>query len=54
LSGGGVGWQAGLGAILALIGASSFAIPGFSDLFWPLILLALGAFLLVRASTGRR
>jgi hypothetical protein len=53
ISGGGVGWQAGLGAILALIGASSFAIPGFSELFWPIVLLGLGAFLLVRASSRR-
>ena len=28
ISGGGVGWQAGLGALLALIGASTFAISG--------------------------
>ena len=54
LSGGGVGWQAGLGAILSLIGASSFAIPGFSDWFWPITLVALGGFLLVRASSARR
>lgn len=54
MSGGGVGWQAGLGAILALIGVSSFAIPGFSDYFWPITLVALGGFLLVRASSARR
>ena len=54
MSNGGVGWQAGLGAILALIGASSFAIPGFSDYFWPITLVALGGFLLVRASSARR
>ena len=54
ISGGGVGWQAGLGALLALIGATRFAIPGFSDLFWPVILLGLGGFLLVRASSQRR
>ena len=54
VSGGGIGWQAGLGVLLAAIGASSFAIPGFGDLLWPIVLLALGVFLLVRASTGRR
>ncbi len=54
VSGGGVGWQAGLGAILALIGLTSYAVPGFGDLFWPLILLGLGAFVLVRATTTRR
>jgi len=50
----GWGWQAGLGAILVAIGASSVAIPGFSDLVWPLLLVALGLIVLVRASTGRR
>jgi hypothetical protein len=54
VSGGGVGWQAGLGLILGLIGASSFAIPGFSELFWPITLLVLGGFLLIRASSARR
>ena len=49
-----MGWQAGLGAILSLIGASSFAIPGFSDWFWPITLVALGGFLLLRASSARR
>jgi len=54
ISGGGIGWQAGLGAILALIGLTSYAVPGFGDLFWPLILLGLGGFVLVRATTARR
>ncbi len=53
-SGGGVGWQAGLGAILALIGATSFAIPGFGDYVWPVVLVVLGAMLLLRASSRRR
>ena len=54
VSGGGVGWQAGLGAILALIGLTSYAIPSFGDLFWPLIVLGLGVFVLVRATSARR
>jgi hypothetical protein len=54
VTGGGIGWQAGLGAILALIGASSVAIPGFTELLWPIVLLALGGALLIRASTQRR
>jgi len=54
LSGAGAGWQAGLGAILALIGISSFAIPGFNELVWPIALLVLGGILLVRASAVRR
>ena len=54
LSGGGVGWQAVLGALLALIGASSFAIPAFNDLIWPIVLLVLGGLLLIRAGTSDR
>jgi hypothetical protein len=54
LSGAGAGWQAGLGTILALIGISTFAISGFSDIIWPIALLALGGILLVRASSARR
>ena len=50
----GWGWQAGLGVILVAIGASSVAIPGFSDLVWPLLLVVLCVMVLVRASTGRR
>jgi hypothetical protein len=53
-SGGGIGWQAALGAILALIGASSFAIPAFNDLVLPVVLLVLGGFLLIRAGTSNR
>ena len=53
-SGGGVGWQAALGALLALIGASAFAIPAFNELIWPIVLLALGGILLVRAVTSNR
>jgi hypothetical protein len=50
----GWGWQAGLGALLVAIGASSVAIPGFSDLVWPLLLVVLGVIVLTRASSGRR
>jgi hypothetical protein len=53
-SGAGWGWQAGLGAILVAIGASTIAIPNFSDLVWPLLIVVLGVLLLVRSSTGRR
>ena len=51
-SGAGWGWQVGLGAILLAIGASSLAIPGVSDLVWPLLLVALGLVVLTR-SAGR-
>ncbi len=50
VSGAGWGWQVGLGVILVAIGTSSLAIPGFSDLVWPLLLVALGVVVLVRAS----
>jgi hypothetical protein len=50
---GGWGWQAALGAILAVIGASSIAVPGFGDLVWPILLVAFGAILLVRAARDR-
>ncbi len=53
LSGAGWGWQAGLGAILAAIGASSVAIPGLSDLIWPIILVVLGGLLLIRAASAK-
>ncbi len=53
-AGAGWGWQAGLGAILTAIGGSSLVLPGFSDLIWPAILVALGIILLVRAASQRR
>jgi hypothetical protein len=52
-SGAGWGWQAGLGAILAAIGASSVAIPGLSELIWPIVLVVLGGLLLLRAASAR-
>lgn len=52
-SGAGFGWQAILAAILAVIGATSLAIPGLSALVWPVVLVALGVILLLRASGGR-
>ena len=50
VSGGGIGWQAALGGLLAIIGASSFAFPAFNALFWPLVLVIIGGLLLFRAS----
>jgi hypothetical protein len=49
---GGLGWQIGLGVILLLIGLSSIALPNFNELVWPIVLLVIGGFLLIRA--GRR
>ena len=53
-SGAGWGWQLALGAILAAIGGSSVAIPGLSELIWPIVLVVLGGLLLVRAAGARR
>jgi hypothetical protein len=50
----GWGWQAVLGALLVAIGGSSLAIPGISDLIWPLLLVILGVIVLVRSTSGRR
>lgn len=52
-TGAGWGWQAGLGAILFAIGASSIAIPGMSDLVWPVVIIVLGGLLLIRANSAR-
>lgn len=52
-SGAGWGWQAGLGAILAAIGASSLALPNLSSLLWPIVLVVLGGVLLLRAASAR-
>jgi len=49
-SGRGVGWQAYLGLALALIGGSQLAIPGLSDVVWPVLVLGAGVVLLVSAT----
>jgi len=46
--GGGVGWQAWLGAILTVLGATRVAVPQMGDLFLPALLIALGALLVFR------
>jgi hypothetical protein len=46
--GGGVGWQAWFGGILAVLGATRIAVPQIGDLFLPALLIALGALLLYR------
>lgn len=50
----GWGWQAVLGAILVLIGASTMALPNVGDLVWPLLLVVLGVLVLAQSSGGRR
>jgi hypothetical protein len=53
-SGGGWGWQLVLGVLLFAIGASSLALPNFSDLVWPITLVVLGVIVLARAMQPRR
>jgi hypothetical protein len=52
-SGGGVGWQAWLGAILTVLGATRIAMPQLGDLFFPALLIALGALLVFRGLERR-
>jgi hypothetical protein len=52
LSNAGFGWQAVLGAILVAFGGSTLAVPGFSDLIWPALLVLLGVVVLVRSMAG--
>jgi hypothetical protein len=52
-SGAGWGWQAVLGVILVAIGGSTLAVPGISDLIWPLLLVIFGVIVLARSSSGR-
>ena len=49
--GGGVGWQALVGTLLAALGASQLALPNMASLVLPVLLLVLGIVLLTR---GRR
>ena len=46
--GGGIGWQAWYGAILALIGGSQVAEPSIASVAFPLLIVAVGLALLLR------
>jgi hypothetical protein len=48
-----IGWQAWLGAILAVLGGARLAMPQLGDLFVPALLIALGALLLTRGFERR-
>jgi hypothetical protein len=50
VSGSGVGWQAALGVLLVVIGATSYAFPGLGAIVWPLLLLIGGGLVLLRSS----
>lgn len=46
---GGVGWQAWVGVILTVLGASQLAVPRLADLVVPTLIVAIGVVLVVRA-----
>jgi hypothetical protein len=46
--GGGIGWQALIGALLAALGASQLALPNAASLVFPALLVVLGLILLTR------
>ena len=45
----GIGWQAVLGGLLVVIGATMIAFPGFSALVWPLALVIGGSLVVLRS-----
>ena len=52
--GGGIGWQALIGALLAALGASQIALPNAASLVFPALLVVLGLILLTRGREGVR
>jgi len=52
--GGGFGWQALIGALLAALGASQLALPNAASLVFPALLVVLGLILLTRGREGVR
>lgn len=51
--GGGIGWQAVIGALLAALGGSQMALPDATSLILPVLLVVLGVILLTRDLGGR-
>jgi len=49
VGGGGIGWQALLGGLLVLLGATSMVTLGFGDLVLPIALVLIGLVLVLRA-----
>jgi len=47
-SGAGIGWQAWVGAVLTVIGASQLVQPRVGDLILPILIVVLGALIVVR------
>ena len=52
--GGGIGWQALIGVLLAALGASQLALPGAVSLVLPALLVVLGIILLTRGREATR
>jgi hypothetical protein len=52
--GGGIGWQALIGALLAALGASQLALPDAASLVFPALLVVLGIILLTRGREATR
>jgi hypothetical protein len=52
--GGGIGWQALIGVLLAALGASQLALPDAASLVFPALLVVLGIILLTRGREATR
>jgi len=52
--GGGIGWQALIGALLTALGASQLALPDAASLVFPALLVVLGIILLTRGREATR
>jgi hypothetical protein len=52
--GGGIGWQALIGALLVALGVSQLALPGAASLVLPALLVVLGIILLTRGREATR
>jgi hypothetical protein len=52
--GGGIGWQALIGVLLAALGASELALPDAASLVLPALLVVLGIILLTRGREATR
>jgi hypothetical protein len=52
--GGGIGWQALIGVLLAALGTSQLALPNAASLVFPALLVVLGIILLTRGREGVR
>jgi putative exporter of polyketide antibiotics len=51
---GGIGWQAALGGLLAVIGVAEMVTLGIGDLVVPIVLVLLGGVLILRGSAAAR